>query len=106
MKCARCDDEARYISDSGEGRCEEHRRTSSGCFIATAAYGTPFCNELNVLRTWRDASLKTNAIGNWFVKLYYITSPSVARYIEDRPLLKKIVRTLLNLFVNYLKKKS
>ena len=30
------------------------KQVSSGCFIATAAYGTPFATEIDIFRKWRD----------------------------------------------------
>ena len=88
------------------------RRTSytppsggSACFIATAAYGTPFALEIDILRYWRDKSLKSNYIGNLFVRFYYLFSPPIADFIRKRDYLRKLVRKFLNPFVKYLSKK-
>ena len=67
----------------------------SGCFIATAAYGTPFADEINVLRYWRDNSLLSNTIGKYFVALYYKISPPIAALIEKSNFLKFITRSTL-----------
>jgi hypothetical protein len=42
-----------------------------GCFIATAAYGTPDAEQIDVLREFRDAVLLKNMSGSLFVALYY-----------------------------------
>ena len=48
---------------------------SSPCFIATAAFGTPFALELNVLRAWRDQHLLVCWWGKRFVAVYNCISP-------------------------------
>jgi hypothetical protein len=67
----------------------------SYCFIATAAYGTPFAKEVIALREFRDKLLMTNDIGRRFVRYYYRYSPPIARFIENKPKLRAIVRLLL-----------
>ncbi|MFO7772791.1 MAG: CFI-box-CTERM domain-containing protein [Dehalococcoidia bacterium] len=64
-----------------------------GCFIATAAYGTPMAEEIQVLREFRDEYLLTNPLGEAFVDLYYRTSPPIAEFITEHPGLKPIVST-------------
>jgi len=75
----------------------------SGCFIATAAYGTPFANEINVLRYWRDNSLLQKSLGRKFVSLYYSFSPPIAFKINERNFLKKIIRAFLYPWIAILK---
>ena len=65
---------------------------ASGCFIATAAYGTPMAEEIGVLREFRDEYLLSNRPGRDFVDLYYRVSPPVAGFITDHPGLKPAVR--------------
>lgn len=66
-----------------------------GCFIATAAYGTPLANEIGTLRTVRDQYLMGNAFGAIFADTYYRLSPPIARVVAERPGLAAIVRALL-----------
>jgi len=68
------------------------RPPRTGCFIATAAYGTPMAEEVQILRDFRDEYLLTNALGQVFVDFYYGTSPRIAEFITDHPGLKPIVR--------------
>jgi hypothetical protein len=77
-----------------------------GCFIATAAYGSPMVPELDLLRAWRDAELSSVYLGRAFIKLYYRLSPPVARFIEKRDFLRMIVRTLLVVPISILKNRK
>jgi hypothetical protein len=53
-------------------------KTTSGCFIATAAYGTATAEQVDVLRAFRDQVLLQSALGSQFVAWYYQASPPVA----------------------------
>ena len=65
---------------------------AGGCFIATAAYGTPMAEEIQILRDFRDEYLLTNPVGQTLVDLYYRNSPPIAEFITEHPSLKPIVR--------------
>jgi len=65
---------------------------SSYCFIATAAYGTPMAEEIQILREFRDGYLLTSPVGQALVDLYYSVSPPVAEFITAHPGLKSVVR--------------
>jgi hypothetical protein len=62
------------------------------CFIATAAYGTPMIDHIQVLRDFRDGYLMTNPAGHWFVSTYYRLSPPLARFIAHHDSLRALVR--------------
>ena len=79
--------------------------TSSGCFIATAAYGTPFAEEIDVLRNWRDDFLEASYPGRLFIRTYYSLSPPVADNISESDGKRRIVRTALGPIVKVLKDK-
>jgi hypothetical protein len=70
----------------------EEEPSGGGCFIATAAYGTPMAEEIQILREFRDEYLLTNPVGQAFTDLYYKFSPPIANFITDHPSLKPIVR--------------
>jgi len=76
---------------------------SNSCFIATAAYGTPFAEEIDVLRDWRDDYLAQSYLGRAFIKTYYSLSPPVANNISTSETKKKIVRITLDPIVKILK---
>jgi len=68
---------------------------SAGCFIATAAYGTPTAEQIDILREFRDIVLLESTAGSQFVALYYQLSPSVADFISGSSFLRTLVRELL-----------
>jgi PKD repeat protein len=76
---------------------------ASYCFIATAAYGTPMADEVVALRCFRDDYLIKTAAGRGFVDGYYRYSPPIARFISDKPALRKIVRAMLKPLVRFAK---
>jgi uncharacterized repeat protein (TIGR02543 family) len=69
--------------------------SGGGCFIATAAYGTPTAEQINVLRDFRDVVLLNSTVGCQFVALYYKLSPPVADFIAKNELLRTLVREFL-----------
>jgi hypothetical protein len=62
------------------------------CFIATAAYGTPAAEEINILREFRDEVLRPSRLGAELVSLYYKTSPPIAEFIFQSEALRAAVR--------------
>lgn len=66
-----------------------------GCFIATAAYGTPAAKEIGILREFRDDKLYQSPIGKNLVNIYYRTSPPFANFIAKHDFLRAIVRKIL-----------
>jgi hypothetical protein len=65
------------------------------CFIATAAYGTPTAEQVDVLREFRDVVLLGSAVGSQFVALYYRLSPPIADFIARSDISMTLVRELV-----------
>ena len=69
--------------------------TYLGCFIATAAYGSPLDPHLDSLREFRDRNMMNNRPGRALVRFYYRHSPPLAEFIAERDWLRAVVRGLL-----------
>lgn len=68
--------------------------TISGCFIATAAYGTSLHHDLDVLRKFRDERLP-----EWVIQTYYRYSPRLAKVISHHNAIRWLVRQPIRVMV-------
>ena len=81
---------------NGNSTLERHSSSGGGgCFIATAAYGTPLANEINELRDFRDTYLMATPLGSTFVDTYYRISPAIADEVAQHSVLRSVVRVAL-----------
>jgi hypothetical protein len=69
--------------------------SKSGCFVATAAYGSYLDPHVMVLRHFRDDVLLQSQAGTAFVTFYYRFSPPIADYIAQHDVLRMLVRFAL-----------
>lgn len=76
--------------------------TSSGCYVATAVYGSYDCPEVWVLRRFRDYTLDEVWYGRVFIKLYYAVSPSLVKWFGKTRFFNYMNRKLLDSLVNRL----
>lgn len=76
----------------------------SGCYIATAVYGSYDAPEVMVLRRFRDYSLRPTALGRCFIKMYYKFSPTIAEKLKNAKRINSCVRIVLDKWVKYLNK--
>jgi hypothetical protein len=67
----------------------------SGCFIATAAFGSPLGPEVEALRTVRDALRPRSTVFATATDLYYRAGPAAAAVIGRSAGARAVVRTLL-----------
>lgn len=76
-----------------------------GCYIATAVYGSYNSPEVHTLRSFRDNYLEKRIWGQYFVKFYYKYSPHFADRISPSSNSSRVIRVLLNKFVNKISNK-
>jgi hypothetical protein len=66
------------------------------CFIATAAFGSPYHRHVQFLRDLRDRVFPSTAFGAQFIHaiegLYYSFSPAVASYLEGHEAARQLTR--------------
>lgn len=54
--------------------------SNSGCYVATAVYGSYDCPEVWTLRRYRDYTLAETWYGRAFIKTYYAISPTLVKW--------------------------
>lgn len=79
------------------------QQSTGGCFIATAVFGDYDHPQVIKLRDFRDNKLSNSILGRWFIKKYYILSPSIAQKMINRPGIRNITRMFLNRFIDLIK---
>ena len=67
----------------------------SGCFIATAAFGSDLAPEVATLRALRDVATTHSALAAAAVDLYYRSSPPLAGTLARSPVGRALVRAAL-----------
>ena len=77
-------------------------KVNSGCYIATAVYGSYNSPQVLVLRRFRDETLSKSVFGRLFIKFYYRFSPPVANRLMNTRRLNSAVRRILDKFVKRL----
>jgi fibronectin type III domain protein len=74
------------------------------CFVATAAYGSLLANDVEMLRRFRDRTLKHSVLGELAVETYYTFGPTVAGVVGESDLLRATARQLLTPLVRWVGK--
>jgi uncharacterized repeat protein (TIGR02543 family) len=88
-------DTSQFTTAAGSGTNLNDLLAYFGCFIATAAYGTPTAEQIDALREFRDVVLLKSTLGSLSVALYYRLSPPVADFIAGNAALRTLVREFL-----------
>ncbi|NRA44731.1 MAG: hypothetical protein HRU09_07230 [Oligoflexales bacterium] len=65
------------------------------CFIATAAFGSPFAQEVRLFRWFRDTFLLPFTWGERLVEFYYTHSPKLVESMSHSEALRSAIRFLL-----------
>jgi hypothetical protein len=78
----------------------------SGCYVATAVYGSYDCPQVWTLRRFRDQVLQTNSFGRAFIKVYYAISPALVRLFGKTSWFTGLTKPMLDRFVLGLNRKG
>lgn len=89
--------------NTGGGRSSGGSSGSSGCYIATMAYGDYDHPQVMILRQFRDEVLDKSAFGKWFIKTYYHYSPKLVEKLKNKQRINIIIRKALNQFIKLIK---
>ena len=81
---------------------KKQQSSNSGCYVATAVYGSYDCPEVWTLRRFRDYDLAETWYGRAFIRTYYAISPAIVNWFGKaewfsymwRPVLDRMVRSL------------
>ncbi len=79
---------------------------SSGCYVATAVYGSYDCPEVWTLRRFRDCTLAETWYGRAFIRTYYAISPTLVKWFGHTNWFKKLWKGKLDRLVSKLQSKG
>jgi len=85
-------------------RVKRQVRSSSGCYIATMAYGDYDHSQVLELRNFRDHYLSKSQLGRGFIKIYYKHSPKLVEKLKNRQTINYAIRKVLDQFIKAIKK--
>lgn len=91
--------------DDGHREVQTHE-DRSGCYVATAVYGSYNCPEVWALRRFRDNILHETWYGRAFIQTYYAISPTLVKWFGETSWFKKLWRRPLDKLVTKLKCKG
>ena len=92
----------RHMRRLGYDPKRARRGAKSGCYIATAVYGSYDCPEVWTLRRFRDYKLANNFIGRVFIKIYYFLSPIAVKIFGKTKWFQNFWKCRLNKLVSKL----
>ena len=79
-------------------------QSNSGCYIATAVYGSYDCPEVWTLRRYRDNVLDNTWYGRLFIRTYYAISPTLVKWFGSTNWFREMFLKPLNKWVAKLNK--
>lgn len=74
----------------------------SGCYVATAVYGSYDCPQVWTLRRFRDGRLAATLPGRAFIRTYYAVSPTLVRWFGSTAWFRRLWRGPLDRLVRRL----
>lgn len=78
-------------------------KKKSGCYVATAVYGSYDCPQVWTLRRFRDDRLAASCLGRAFIRTYYAVSPTLVRRFGETAWFKALWRGPLDRLVRKLR---
>lgn len=78
----------------------------SGCYVATAVYGSYDCPEVWTLRRFRDNMLAKSWLGRAFIRTYYAISPTLVKWFGKSGWFKNMWKPVLDRMVLKLRAKG
>ena len=94
------------LSSSTPSDSSSNSNSSSGCYVATAVYGSYDCPEVWTLRRFRDYTLAETWYGRTFIKTYYAISPTLVMWFGETEWFKRMWRKPLDRHVSRLHDKG
>lgn len=86
-----------------EAKRRQEAEQKSGCYIATAVYGSYDCPEVWTLRRFRDNTLDRTWYGRAFIRAYYAVSPTLVRWFGKDSWFQALFRPMLDRLVDRLR---
>ncbi|PKL65171.1 MAG: hypothetical protein CVV32_04035 [Methanomicrobiales archaeon HGW-Methanomicrobiales-3] len=91
--------EVREAEMAAEAQAAARDEGFSDCLIVTATFGSPMASEVQLVRDFRDDTIRQDYLGSRYVTalnaIYYSFSPFVARTIDENPSVKPVMRLVL-----------
>ncbi|MGV7107008.1 phospholipase D-like domain-containing protein [Flavobacterium sp. U410] len=84
----------------------DSKKRENNCYIATLVYKDIHHPRVEILRLYRDEVLRKTILGRLFIKHYYLYSPKIVKKIETKYFIHRIIKSLLNLFIDKIIRKS
>ena len=81
-------------ADSRRDKSGESKK-KGGCFVATAAFGSPLAAEIGVLRHLRDRHLRSHAAGALVVRWYERVGPGIASIVARSAFARSAARAAI-----------
>ena len=82
------------------------QKKKSGCYVATAVYGSYDCPQVWTLRRYRDYSLAPTWYGRLFIALYYAISPTIVEWFGNTDWFNKMWKGRLDKMVKRLQEEG
>lgn len=85
--------------DTNYARLQKMPQATSGCYVATAVYGSYDCPQVWTLRRFRDYTLAETWYGRAFIHTYYAISPTLVKWFGHTAWFRKMWKSKLDRMV-------